>query len=139
MKLETETRGTISAPTLGDVAQAVRSLDRSGNGFLILARSPTDYIQARLDEDDNVFHIEYHDPATDEHLAAEAPQPAARLIELLQDYRLGGARFRSELQWRSTPPAGTRKGCATRAATVVLAPGAVGALLADAVIRLVPR
>lgn len=112
LQFETEARGTRNEPGLGDISSGLAELDGEGNGFAILRRSPTDYIQAAGNAKRGLT-VEYHDPATDGHFTAGDPIALRDAVELFHDFRLNGTKWRSAVEWKPMDlSTATRKGCA---------------------------
>jgi hypothetical protein len=124
LQLESESGGTISDPTNGDISQALSQLDGEGNNFAILKRSDTDYIQAAGNAKQELT-VEYHDPATDDHFSAGGAVPLRTAVELFQDFRLNGTKWKSMVPWRGMEIASSgKRGCAAMIAFACLLGGA---------------
>lgn len=122
MKLETESGGTQSDPTAGDVAKALRELSADGNSYAILSRSAGDFVQALFR--DGQYTVEYHDAASDEHFQGQSALNQQQLIELFELFRRGDAGWKQPVQWQGMELKG-RRGCTGASAVLLLVPAGI--------------
>ena len=100
MKLEAEGQRAVVDPQSGEIQSTVALLSPPNRTFLILSRSGTSYIQARI-VDSNRHALEYQDRSAEQHFqSARDDFSTGEVLGILEAYRRGEDSWRNENEWR---------------------------------------
>jgi len=100
MKLEAEGQRAIADPQGNDVQSAVTLLAVPDRTFVILSRSESSYVQARV-VDTNRLALECRDGSPAQHFrSAREDYSSGEVIEILEAYRCGEDSWWTEHEWR---------------------------------------
>lgn len=99
MLLKFDGRAPITFPSETDIRSSVASLTPAGNGFLVLEKSPSVYMQAAVC-DDGWFDVEYRAGSITEHYEGSHRIDDRLLNELLISFLDGSDRWQERINWK---------------------------------------
>jgi hypothetical protein len=108
MKLEAEGQRAIVDPQGNDVQSAVTLLAPPDRTFVILSRSESSYVQARV-VDMNRLALECRDGSPTQHFqSARSDYSTGEVIQILESYRRGEDSWWTENEWRRIEVSGRK-------------------------------
>jgi len=91
----------IADPTVEDLQDALRSLDGSGDAFLVLEEDPVTRNFMQVAGDGENFTVEFAEVDDGAHWATEEDVPFETALNLLRCYHEGDESYKTSVKWKA--------------------------------------